>query len=159
MSEVAATNEEQRLDLFPRGHLKPVEMIRLVLEVRPGERPLQPEFGCSIRDLGQEGLVVPQLVAGLMEEAIERWLPALQVQRVEVDSVTQEKVSARVWLGGRCESFTVRLRPLSPSVSRRETDEESSPSGEPEAAAERSEKDEPQGTSHVASSPSQKVDS
>ena len=108
-SQSPAPAEEQE-SLFPKGSYGPAETLRLVLEICPGERPLQPEFGCAIHQLDERNLQREELVAGLMEEALDRWLPALRVQRVEVDSLVDGRLSARAWIGGRCESFVVSLR-------------------------------------------------
>ncbi len=58
---------------------------RRVLEIVPGERRLLPEFGCRIHALGSLRAARDRdLAAGLVEEALERWAPHLEVDRAEV---------------------------------------------------------------------------
>jgi len=84
------------------------DTVRLVLEVRPGERPLLPEFGCrihSLHSLGTEG--ERQVAAALAEEALERWVPWLGVERVEVVGVAA--TSLRLAVYGVGERREVRI--------------------------------------------------
>ena len=62
-----------------------VRAARRVLEIVPRERRLLPEFGCRIHALGSVRTTRDRaLAAGLVEEALERWVPALGVDRAEV---------------------------------------------------------------------------
>ena len=69
-----------------RGERDIEQAIRIVLETAPGERVMRPEFGCHIHELvfapydaATEGLAIYYV-----EEALLRWEPRIDVQRVNV---------------------------------------------------------------------------
>lgn len=71
------------LDLF--GGAGPELTIRRVIETVPGERALQPSFGCAVHRLERVLDASERAVAAaLIEESLERWVPWLGVSRVEV---------------------------------------------------------------------------
>jgi len=62
------------------------DRIRMVLETRPGQLPYRPEFGCALDDVvGQmaSSEAVAQAEAAV-SEALERWLPEVEVSAVTV---------------------------------------------------------------------------
>lgn len=62
------------------------QSIRLILSTRPGERPMRPEFGCSVHDLAFSPAASPRTVGAVtraVQDALLRWEP-----RIEVESVT-----------------------------------------------------------------------
>ena len=65
------------------------DTVRLVLEVIPGERPLLPDFGWRAHLLSPLYGPNRKAIAGLLaEEALARWIPGLQIDRVDVMDVT-----------------------------------------------------------------------
>jgi phage baseplate assembly protein W len=112
---VSPASEQRRSFPFAfEGRTRPAEeTLRLVLEVAPGERPLLPEFGCRVHLLPAIGsLRARQVAAALIEEAVERWAPSLEIERAEVRDADSEKLEVSVRLRGRpspCE-LTLFLR-------------------------------------------------
>lgn len=68
------------------GEKEVEEAIRLVLSTAPGERPMRPEFGCSIHDL--VFAPVNEQTAGRIQHevyaSLDRWEPRIEVEDVEV---------------------------------------------------------------------------
>jgi len=87
------------------------ERARLVLEIVPGERRLLPDLGCRLHCLPR--IAAPaerQLAAACVEEALERWLPDLRVERAEVVEVGRGWVGLRLRAGGRWHELRVSHR-------------------------------------------------
>ena len=61
------------------------EAIRLILGTAYGERPMRPEFGCGIHDLvfAVANSATLGAVARTAREALIRWEPRIEVQRVD----------------------------------------------------------------------------
>jgi uncharacterized protein len=59
----------------------------IILSTAPGERPMRPEFGCSVHDYVFE--VVDEATIGRMQleirRALDRWEPRIDVLAVEID--------------------------------------------------------------------------
>lgn len=66
--------------------------VRMVLETRPGRLPWRPDFGCDLEGLaGQPATgATLQLARMRIEEALERWVPHVEIRRVDVRFATRE---------------------------------------------------------------------
>jgi phage baseplate assembly protein W len=88
-----------------RGEDDVAQAIRIILATAPGERPMRPEFGCSIHDHVFDELDAATL--GEMDRAIRsalaRWEPRIEVTAVHFDLM--EAVYGRVLI-----DVTYRLR-------------------------------------------------
>jgi phage baseplate assembly protein W len=62
------------------------ESMRLILMTAPGERPMRPEFGCSVHDhvFAPVDANLAGLIAFDVERALERWEPRIEVLGVDV---------------------------------------------------------------------------
>jgi phage baseplate assembly protein W len=62
------------------------ESMRLVLATVPGERPMRPEFGCSVHDhvFSPVDANLAGRIAFDVERALERWEPRIDVREVDV---------------------------------------------------------------------------
>jgi phage baseplate assembly protein W len=63
------------------------QSIRLILSTAPGERPMRPEFGCTIHDYvfdSIDGRTASRVVFAV-REAIRRWEPRVDVLDIKVD--------------------------------------------------------------------------
>ena len=62
------------------------ESIRIILATRPGERVMRPEFGCRASELLFEprNSAMETLMQQVVEEALQRWEPRIEVQWVRV---------------------------------------------------------------------------
>jgi len=74
-----------------RGERDIEQAIRIILMTAPGERVMRPEFGCRVHELlfeprnaATEGLVIEYV-----EQALGRWEPRIEVQRVRVSDDPQ----------------------------------------------------------------------
>ena len=89
------------------------ERLRLILEVRPGERPLLPSFGCRVHDMEAiDSEHERQVAAVLIEEALRDWAPWAGVRRVNLLEVDEGRIRLRL---------TGRIPALELSFRRRET--------------------------------------
>jgi phage baseplate assembly protein W len=63
------------------------QSIRLIISTAPGERPMRPEFGCSIHDHVFDGIDgrTAGRIAFSVREALRRWEPRIDVLGVGVD--------------------------------------------------------------------------
>ena len=92
------------------GLLLPWLTLSLYL-IHPGERPLLPGFGCRIH--GMQSLRTEaerHLGAALIEEAIERWVPWLRVDRVEILEARSGIVRLAVERRSERGELEIRLR-------------------------------------------------
>ena len=75
-----------------RGERDIEQAIRIILMTAPGERVMRPEFGCRAHEL----LFEPRnaATAGMMveyvEQALRRWEPRIQVQKVRVTNAPRQ---------------------------------------------------------------------
>ncbi len=78
----------------PAGGERPIEeTARLILEVAPGERRLLPDFGWRGHQLERLETPVERAAAAIWaEEALERWAPHLEVERVEILEASADEV-------------------------------------------------------------------
>jgi phage baseplate assembly protein W len=69
------------------------EAIRIILGTAPGERPMRPEFGCSIHDAVFD--TIDAALAGRLERevraALARWEPRIEVISVSADFSNAEE--------------------------------------------------------------------
>jgi phage baseplate assembly protein W len=81
------------LRLDPRGRIALVrreqdieQAIRVILETPIGQRVMRPEFGCQIHELvfAPNDATTAGLAAYYVQEALGRWEPRIDVQRVDV---------------------------------------------------------------------------
>jgi uncharacterized protein len=72
-------------------HREIEESIRLILATAPGERPMRPEFGCSIHDhvFGPPTPDQLAVIQGAVRDALERWEPRIDVENVVLTPVQQ----------------------------------------------------------------------
>ena len=85
------------------------ERLRLILEVRPGERALLPSFGCRVHELPAiETEHERRLAEVLIEEALHDWAPWAGVCRVLLLSVEEEQISLR--LTGRLPGMEISFQ-------------------------------------------------
>jgi phage baseplate assembly protein W len=88
-----------------------VDTARLVLEIVPGERPLLPEFGCRIHLLPVPvSIAERQVAAALMEESLDRWVPWLAAERVEVTGAGGGRIELELRANGRWHRFALAHR-------------------------------------------------
>lgn len=87
------------------------DRLRSILEVVPGERWLQPELGCRLHTipLDDDGYARP-IVAALVAEALTRWAPDLEADRVEVTELRGGRVRLCVRTRGSWVDLWVRHR-------------------------------------------------
>jgi len=133
--------QEQREDLerlrfslsgAPPDHV--LERMRRVLEIVPGERPLLPQFGCRIHFLSSLATREDRLLAAaLVEEALERWLPELRVDRAEVLGSYDGLIRLALLTGGTWYGLEIKHR--HPSRARSAEGEEPDVSARSGAAA------------------------
>ena len=88
-----------------------VSAARRVLEIVPRERRLLPEFGCRIHALGSLRTTRDRdLAAGLVEEALERWVPDLGIDRAEVRPSRDGWIRVAIHVAGRWSEFEIKHR-------------------------------------------------
>lgn len=68
------------------GTAKLEQAMRLILETYPGERPMRPRFGSTLRDYIYDGAGAGKTseIADVVRDAIEQWEPRVDVAEVEV---------------------------------------------------------------------------
>ena len=87
------------------------DVVRQVVEVAPSERPLLPEFGCRIHLL--ESLRTDHertVAAALVEEALDRWVPWLGIETVQVTESTKQSCVLRLYRLGEWHEMELTLR-------------------------------------------------
>ena len=80
------------------------QAIRIILETAPGERVMRPEFGCGLYGLvfAPNSPTTAGLVSYHIREALGRWEPRIEVERVDVapdpqrDAVLQISILYRI---------------------------------------------------------------
>jgi phage baseplate assembly protein W len=108
---MTAADENEFLDLTFAAAGSVLDRLRLLLEVVPGERPLLPEFGCVIHQLPSlAGVEERQIAGALVEEAIERWMPRLGVERVEVLGASERRARLALRVRGSWHDLELELR-------------------------------------------------
>jgi uncharacterized protein len=90
------------------------QAIGLIIDTRPGERPMRPEFGCGVHDNVFEN--VDAHTTGRIEvairQALDRWEPRIEVESIGFDLADLESLGVlRVEIGYRVRA-TNSLRNL-----------------------------------------------
>jgi len=64
------------------------QAIALILGTAPGERPMRPEFGCTVHDFVFDTIDAALIgkVQTAVHEALERWEPRIEVTELDVES-------------------------------------------------------------------------
>ena len=64
------------------------QAIALILGTAPGERPMRPEFGCTVHDVVFDTIDAALIgkVQTAVHEALERWEPRIEVTDLDVES-------------------------------------------------------------------------
>ncbi len=75
---VALTSDEDEIE----------QAIGIILSTAPGQRVMRPEFGCRIHELvfAPNNASTAGLAGRYVREALGRWEPRIEVQRVDVES-------------------------------------------------------------------------
>lgn len=68
------------------------QAIGIILETRPGERVMRPEFGCRASELLFEprDVALQTTMQKYVEEALDRWEPRIEIQEVNVSFGSEE---------------------------------------------------------------------
>lgn len=79
------------------------QQLQVILSTRPGEQLMRPEFGAGLTEfLGEPDTVTTRRrVYDRVNEAIGRWEPRVEVNRVEVDQVPGRPGWLRIEVGYR----------------------------------------------------------
>ncbi len=77
------------------------QAMRLVLETAPGERPMRPEFGCGVHALAFSVLdeALTGAVGHEVRTALTRWVPRIEVVRVDVEPAADQASTLLVDVG------------------------------------------------------------
>lgn len=75
-----------------RGERDIEQSIRIILGTAPGERVMRPEFGCRAHELLFEprNAATSGLMVEYVEQALRRWEPRIQVQKVRVANAPRQ---------------------------------------------------------------------
>ena len=86
------------------------QSIRVILETAPGERVMRPEFGCGLHRLvfAPNSPTTAGLVAYHVREALGRWEPRIDVERVEVNPDPQHEAVLMIDIRYRIRSTNDR---------------------------------------------------
>lgn len=78
---------------------KVVENIQQVLLTEPGQRVMEPEFGCRLRDVIFEplDLTIQSIIKDRVTRALARWIPYIEVQDVVTSTVDNNTVVVMVY--------------------------------------------------------------
>lgn len=70
-----------------RGEQDVEQAIELILSTAPGERPMRPEFGCSVHDFVFDRIDADTLgrIEDAVRSALDRWEPRIEVTDVVFD--------------------------------------------------------------------------
>jgi phage baseplate assembly protein W len=90
---IALTSDDEEIE----------QAIRIILSTAPGQRVMRPEFGCRIHELvfAPSGPAVAGLAARYVREALGRWEPRIEVQRVVVEPDTRNDGRLVISIGYR----------------------------------------------------------
>jgi phage baseplate assembly protein W len=80
---------EQTYDTFTMTKTNIINLLR----TRPGERRMQPTFGCRLYTavFEQNTDILPEYITNLIKEDIGRWIPNVMVERVNVTFLKNEE--------------------------------------------------------------------
>jgi uncharacterized protein len=95
MSEHLGSGLAFPLGVDDRGHLLIVDnatdieqAIGIILDTAPGERPMRPEFGCTVHEFVFEGVDArtTRLIDDAIRSALDRWEPRIVVEDIRFDT-------------------------------------------------------------------------
>ena len=74
------------------------QSIQVILQTRPGEQLMHPDFGAGLQTFLQESntLVTRRRLHDRISDALTRWEPRLLIDRVEVETVPDQPTHLRV---------------------------------------------------------------
>ena len=74
------------------------QSIQVILQTRPGEQLMHPDFGAGLQTFLQESntLVTRRRLHDRITDALTRWEPRLLIDRVEVETVPDQPTHLRV---------------------------------------------------------------
>ncbi|MCC4595922.1 GPW/gp25 family protein [Xanthomonas campestris pv. phormiicola] len=77
---------------FARGAEDVEQALRIILQTAPGERVMQPEFGCRINELvfSAGNATAVSLAQLYVTQALNRWEPRIRTLRVVVTTTAQQ---------------------------------------------------------------------
>jgi phage baseplate assembly protein W len=86
------------------------QAIRVILETAPGERVMRPAFGCGLHRLvfAPNSPTTAGLVAYHVREALGRWEPRIEVERVDVSPDPQREAVLMIDIHYRVRSTNDR---------------------------------------------------
>ena len=102
MSTILGSGLAFPLDLDRRGSIAlahdeddVAQAITIILSTAPGERPMRPEFGCTVHDHVFDRLDAETIgrIDHAVRAALDRWEPRVTVESVEVDQVDETLVT------------------------------------------------------------------
>ena len=74
------------------------QFIRVILQTRPGEQLMRPEFGAGLATFLNESntITTRRRIRDLVVDSLSRWEPRIIVDRVEVEEVAEQPTHLRV---------------------------------------------------------------
>ena len=74
------------------------QFIRVILQTRPGEQLMRPEFGAGLANFLNEPntITARRRIRDLVADSLARWEPRILVDRVEVEEVPEQPTYLRV---------------------------------------------------------------
>ena len=95
-------DENGRLD-YPSLEASVRQQIRVILQTRPGEQLMRPQYGAGLQRFvhEQNTLTVRRRIRDLVSEALARWEPRITVQRIEVWEHATDPTAVRVEIAYR----------------------------------------------------------
>lgn len=82
-----------------------VQSIKVILQTRPGEQLMRPEFGAGLERLLHEPntLATRRRIRECIEQGLARWERRILVDRIDVQEVPDEPTHVRVEIGYRLQ--------------------------------------------------------
>ena len=79
------------------------QAIRVILQTRPGEQLMRPEFGAGLEEFvhEQNTLTTRRRIRDVVVESLERWEPRITVERVDVWEQPERPTDVRVEIAYR----------------------------------------------------------
>jgi phage baseplate assembly protein W len=83
---------------FPTLETSIRQSIQVILQTRPGEQLMRPEFGAGLEIILQEPntLTTRRRIHDLITDSLNRWEPRIVVDRVEIEEIPNEPTHLRV---------------------------------------------------------------
>ena len=95
-------NEDGELR-YPALEASVRQSIQVILQTRPGEQLMHPQFGAGLEDYlnAPNTLTTHRQIRDVITESLERWERRVQLDRVEVANVPNEPTQVRVEIAYR----------------------------------------------------------